>query len=200
MNDKTTHFGYQQVDWDEKAKRVGSVFDSVAERYDIMNDVMSFGLHRLWKRVALEYTALRKGQHALDLASGTGDLALVMAKMVGQTGSVILSDINERMLTHGRQKLDENGLYENVDYVLANAEALPFASNHFDCLTIGFGLRNVTDKEQALREMARVIRPGGRVVVLEFSKPISPVISQLYDLYSFTALPAMGKLIAKDAD
>ena len=200
MNEKTTHFGYKQVDRDQKQKLVGTVFDSVAERYDVMNDVMSFGTHRLWKRVALEHTALRKGQHAVDLASGTGDLAMAMAKMVGTTGSVILSDINERMLTTGRQKLDEHGIFNNVDYALANAEALPFASNHFDCLTMGFGLRNVTDKEQALREMSRVIRPGGRVVILEFSKPISPMISRAYDLYSFTALPAMGKLIAKDAD
>ena len=195
-----THFGYQQVPTEEKARLVGRVFDSVASRYDVMNDAMSFGIHRLWKRVALEYTGLRPGQRALDLASGTGDLALKMAGMVGARGLVILSDINPNMLTEGRAKLDNAGVMGNVGYALANAQYLPFPSNHFDCVTIGFGLRNVTDKAMALQDMARVIKPGGRVVVLEFSKPISPIISKVYDFYSFTALPTLGKLIAKDAD
>jgi demethylmenaquinone methyltransferase/2-methoxy-6-polyprenyl-1,4-benzoquinol methylase len=195
-----THFGYRQVPVEEKAKLVGRVFDSVANRYDVMNDAMSLGIHRLWKRVALENTGLRAGMRALDLASGTGDLALKMAGMVGEKGLVILSDINQSMLSEGRAKLDNVGVVGNVDYCLANAQFLPFPSNHFDCITIGFGLRNVTDKGMALREMARVIKPGGRVVVLEFSKPISPMISKAYDLYSFTALPALGKILAKDAD
>ncbi len=195
-----THFGYQQVPTDEKIRLVGRVFDSVASRYDVMNDAMSFGIHRLWKRIALEHTGLRPGMRALDLASGTGDLAMKMAGMVGARGQVILSDINPNMLAEGRAKLDNAGILGNVDYALANAQYLPFPSNHFDCVTIGFGLRNVTDKAMALREMARVIKPGGRVVVLEFSKPISPLISKAYDLYSFSALPVLGKLIAKDAD
>lgn len=195
-----THFGYQQVPTEEKVRLVGRVFDSVASRYDVMNDAMSFGIHRLWKRIALEHTGLRPGMRALDLASGTGDLAMKMAGMVGARGQVILSDINPNMLAEGRAKLDNAGILGNVDYVLANAQYLPFPNNHFDCVTIGFGLRNVTDKAMALREMARVIKPGGRVVVLEFSKPISPLISKAYDLYSFSALPVLGELIAKDAD
>lgn len=195
-----THFGYRQVPVEEKAKLVGRVFDSVANRYDVMNDAMSFGIHRLWKRIALEHTGLRAGMRALDLASGTGDLALKMAGLVGSKGLVILSDINQKMLLEGRSKLDNSGVVGNVDYCLANAQHLPFPNNHFDCVTIGFGLRNVTDKAMALREMARVIKPGGRVVVLEFSKPVSPLISKAYDLYSFTALPALGKVLAKDAD
>lgn len=195
-----THFGYRQVPESEKVKLVGQVFDSVANRYDVMNDAMSFGTHRLWKRIALEHTGLRRGMKALDLASGTGDLALKMAGLVGDKGQVILSDINAHMLNEGRAKLDNAGVIQNVDYCLANAQYLPFPNNHFDCVTIGFGLRNVTDKAMALAEMARIIKPGGRVVVLEFSKPISPIISKAYDLYSFTALPALGKLLAKDAD
>lgn len=195
-----THFGYRQVPESEKVKLVGQVFDSVANRYDLMNDAMSLGIHRLWKRIALEYTGLRRGMKALDLASGTGDLALKMAGLVGKEGRVILSDINAHMLGEGRAKLDNAGVIQNVDYCLANAQYLPFPSNHFDCVTIGFGLRNVTDKAMALAEMARVIKPGGRVVVLEFSKPISPLISKAYDLYSFTALPTLGKILAKDAD
>ncbi|MGC8697985.1 MAG: bifunctional demethylmenaquinone methyltransferase/2-methoxy-6-polyprenyl-1,4-benzoquinol methylase UbiE [Halothiobacillus sp.] len=199
MTEKT-HFGYTQVPLEDKAKLVGQVFDSVANRYDVMNDAMSFGIHRLWKRVALEHTGLRRGMHALDLASGTGDLALKMAGLVGEKGFVVLSDINQSMLSEGRAKLDNAGVVGNVDYCLANAQYLPFPSHHFDCVTIGFGLRNVTDKGMALKEMARVLKPGGRAVVLEFSKPISPLLSKAYDLYSFTALPALGKILAKDAD
>lgn len=199
MTEKT-HFGYTQVPVEEKAKLVGRVFDSVANRYDVMNDAMSFGIHRLWKRIALEHTGLRRGMKALDLASGTGDLALKMAGLVGEKGLVILSDINQSMLSEGRTKLDNAGVLGNVDYCLANAQYLPFPSHAFDCVTIGFGLRNVTDKGMALKEMARVLKPGGRVVVLEFSKPLSPLISKAYDLYSFTALPALGKILAKDAD
>ncbi|MHB8919901.1 MAG: bifunctional demethylmenaquinone methyltransferase/2-methoxy-6-polyprenyl-1,4-benzoquinol methylase UbiE [Halothiobacillus sp.] len=195
-----THFGYRQVPIEEKAKLVGQVFDSVANRYDVMNDAMSLGIHRLWKRVALEHTGLRRGMKALDLASGTGDLALKMAGLVGGKGLVVLSDINQSMLNEGRAKLDNAGVVGNVDYCLANAQYLPFPSNSFDCVTMGFGLRNVTDKGMALAEMVRVLKPGGRAVILEFSKPISPLISKVYDLYSFTALPALGKILAKDAD
>ncbi len=199
MTDKT-HFGYRQVDHDDKVKLVGQVFDSVANRYDLMNDAMSFGVHRLWKRIALEHTGLRRGMKVLDLASGTGDLAKQMARIVGPDGLVVLSDINPNMLSHGRAKLDDAGIVVNVDYALANAETLPFPDNYFDCVTIGFGLRNVTDKDKALAEMARVIKPGGRAVVLEFSKPVNPMIGKAYDFYSFTALPVMGKVLAKDAE
>ncbi|MFP4154193.1 MAG: bifunctional demethylmenaquinone methyltransferase/2-methoxy-6-polyprenyl-1,4-benzoquinol methylase UbiE [Halothiobacillaceae bacterium] len=194
-----THFGYRKVAADEKARLVGGVFDSVADRYDLMNDVMSFGIHRLWKRVALEHSGLRRGMRALDLASGTGDLARRMASMVGREGMVLLSDINFSMLRNGRRKLDDHGVIGNVDYLISDAESLPFPDNHFDVVTIGFGLRNVTRKERALAEMYRVLRPGGRVLVLEFSRPVNPLLGKLYDGYSFTALPAMGKLLVNDA-
>ncbi|MFP4295006.1 MAG: bifunctional demethylmenaquinone methyltransferase/2-methoxy-6-polyprenyl-1,4-benzoquinol methylase UbiE [Halothiobacillaceae bacterium] len=194
-----THFGYRKVAADEKARLVGGVFDSVADRYDLMNDVMSFGIHRLWKRVALEHSGLRRGMRALDLASGTGDLARRMASMVGREGMVLLSDINFSMLRNGRRKLDDHGVIGNVDYLISDAESLPFPDNHFDVVTIGFGLRNVTRKERALAEMYRVLRPGGRVLVLEFSRPVNPLLGKLYDGYSFAALPAMGKLLVNDA-
>ncbi|HHO81639.1 MAG TPA: bifunctional demethylmenaquinone methyltransferase/2-methoxy-6-polyprenyl-1,4-benzoquinol methylase UbiE, partial [Halothiobacillus sp.] len=175
-------------------------FDSVADKYDLMNDVMSLGIHRIWKRVALEHTGLRRGMRALDLASGTGDLARLMASLVGKDGLVVLSDINFNMLKKGRAKLDDLGVIGNVDYAIANAELLPFPDNHFDAVTISFGLRNVTHKEQALKEMYRVLKPGGRVLVLEFSKPVNPLFAKIYDIYSFTALPLMGKLLANDAE
>lgn len=195
-----THFGYRKVTEDEKARLVGGVFDSVADKYDLMNDVMSLGIHRLWKRVALEHSGLRRGMRALDLASGTGDLARRMAAMVGQEGLVLLSDINFSMLRNGRRKLDDHGVIGNVDYLLSDAESLPFPDNHFDVVTIGFGLRNVTRKERALKEMHRILRPGGRALVLEFSKPVNPLLGRLYDGYSFTALPALGKLLVNDAE
>ncbi|MGC9457220.1 MAG: bifunctional demethylmenaquinone methyltransferase/2-methoxy-6-polyprenyl-1,4-benzoquinol methylase UbiE [Halothiobacillaceae bacterium] len=195
-----THFGYRKVTEDEKARLVGGVFDSVADKYDLMNDVMSLGIHRLWKRVALEHSGLRRGMRALDLASGTGDLARRMAAMVGQEGLVLLSDINFSMLRNGRRKLDDHGVIGNVDYLLSDAESLPFPDNHFDVVTIGFGLRNVTRKELALKEMHRILRPGGRALVLEFSKPVNPLLGRLYDGYSFTALPALGKLLVNDAE
>ncbi len=199
-DDKTTHFGFEQVGWNEKVRRVGAVFDSVAEKYDVMNDVMSLGIHRLWKRFAIELSGVRKGSHVLDLAGGTGDLAARLAGIVGTDGEVVLVDINAAMLEHGRARLLDGGIAGNVRFVQANAECLPFQDNHFDCITIAFGLRNVTDKDAALRSMYRVLKPGGRLLVLEFSKPTLPGLAPLYNLYSFKLLPLMGKLIANDAE
>ena len=195
-----THFGYKTVNKAEKQARVADVFTSVAKKYDIMNDLMSFGIHRLWKRYAISLSGVRAGQHVLDIAGGTGDLAKVFSREVGRNGKVVLSDINAAMLEVGRERLINAGC-NNVDFVLANAETLaPFDDNSFDLLTISFGLRNVTDKDAALKSMYRVLKPGGRLLVLEFSKPIFEPLSKAYDLYSFTALPIMGKLIANDAE
>ncbi|KPJ82125.1 MAG: ubiquinone biosynthesis methyltransferase UbiE [Gammaproteobacteria bacterium SG8_30] len=192
-------FGYEQVPPEQKAGRVRGVFDSVADSYDLMNDLMSGGLHRLWKRFTLTQTGLRPGQRALDVAGGTGDLASGLARQVGDEGLVVLSDINWAMLSRGRDRLLDEGFTGNVRYVQANAERLPFADASFDCITIGFGLRNVTDKPTALASMRRVLRPGGQLLVLEFSHPAAG-IKPFYDLYSFRILPAMGRLVAKDAD
>ncbi|OQX38680.1 MAG: bifunctional demethylmenaquinone methyltransferase/2-methoxy-6-polyprenyl-1,4-benzoquinol methylase [Oceanospirillales bacterium LUC14_002_19_P2] len=204
MTDKhskeTTHFGYKTVDRDDKQKLVAEVFQSVAGKYDLMNDLMSMGVHRLWKRFTIEMSAARPGQKILDIAGGTGDLTAKFSKIVGEQGLVVLADINDAMLEVGRDKLTDAGVCGNVDYVQANAEDLPFADNTFDCITIAFGLRNVTDKDKALRSMNRVLKPGGRLLVLEFSKTDNPLLSKLYDAYSFTALPVMGKLIADDAE
>lgn len=198
--EETTHFGYQTVRKSEKQQKVADVFTSVAKKYDIMNDLMSFGIHRLWKRYAISLTGVRSGQHVLDIAGGTGDLAKVFSKEVGRTGKVVLSDINAAMLEVGRERLINSGC-NNVDFVLANAETLePFADASFDLVTISFGLRNVTDKDAALRAMYRVLKPGGRLLVLEFSKPKYQPLSKAYDLYSFTALPLMGKLVANDSE
>jgi len=193
-----TDFGYERVPLSDKQRRVRGVFDSVAGRYDLMNDLMSGGAHRLWKEFTLSLTGLRAGQHALDVAGGTGDLAVGLAKQVGKSGMVILSDINAAMLGEGRDRLLDSGLVGNVSCVLANAERLPFADAQFDCVTIGFGLRNVTDKAAALADMRRVLRPGGQLLVLEFSQPVVPLLKPLYDLYSFRVLPMLGKLVAKD--
>ena len=198
MSDSTTDFGYQQVPATEKAARVRAVFDSVAGNYDLMNDLMSAGAHRLWKRFTLAQTALRPGQRALDVAGGTGDLAAGMARQVGPGGLVILSDINAAMLAVGRDALLDRGHVGNVRFSLANAECLPFPDSSFDCVTIGFGLRNVTDKAAALRSMARVLKPGGQLLILEFSKPVAPGLKPLYDAYSFSVLPWLGKVVAKD--
>ncbi len=199
-DDKTTHFGYKQVPVGEKAGHVRAVFDSVADRYDLMNDLMSLGVHRLWKRQTVELAGVRRGQRVLDLAGGTGDLAERFAGIVGPAGEVVLTDINAAMLTRGRDRLVDLGLVGNLHYALVNAEALPFPQDHFDCVTIGFGLRNVTHKQRALDEMFRVLRPGGRALVLEFSHPTSRPLQKAYDLYSFTVLPALGRLVAGDAD
>jgi demethylmenaquinone methyltransferase/2-methoxy-6-polyprenyl-1,4-benzoquinol methylase len=195
----TTDFGFEEVAWDEKAGRVRGVFDSVAGRYDLMNDVMSAGLHRLWKRFTLAQTGLRPGQCALDLAGGTGDLAAGMARRVGREGHVVLADINAAMLERGRDRILDAGLAGNIAYTQANAEALPFAADSFHCITIGFGLRNLTDKDAALRSMHRTLKPGGRLLILEFSQPVLPGLKPVYDLYSFRVLPLMGQLIAGDA-
>ena len=200
LTDDTTDFGYERVKTAEKARRVREVFDSVAAQYDLMNDLMSGGLHRLWKRFTIELSAVRSGHTVLDIAGGTGDLAAKFSKLVGADGKVILADINAAMLSVGRDRLIDKGALSNIDVVQADAQFLPFDDNSIDCITIAFGLRNVTDKAKALRSMHRVLKPGGRVLVLEFSKPTSPLLSKVYDAYSFSALPAMGKLITDDAD
>ena len=200
MSDNKTHFGYKQVDADKKAGLVADVFSSVAGKYDVMNDVMSFGVHRLWKKIAMSHTGLKKGQRALDVAGGTGDLTVYISKQVGPTGEVIISDINPDMLEQGRRRLIDQGIAGNIKFVEANAEELPFEENSFDCVTIAFGLRNVTDKDKALRSMYHVLKPGGRLLILEFSKPVLPGLNQVYDFYSFKLLPLMGKFIANDAD
>ncbi len=197
MSDKT-HFGYKTVDSDKKESLVAGVFDSVASKYDLMNDVMSFGIHRIWKKIAMMHTGLKKGQRALDVAGGTGDLTIAMSKQVGADGEVVISDINPAMLEQGRRRLLDKGIAGNVSFVEANAEDLPFVDNSFDCVTIAFGLRNVTHQEKALASMYRVLKPGGRLLVLEFSKPVLPGLSRAYDFYSFNVLPLMGRFIAKD--
>jgi len=196
---KTVDFGYEKVSPEEKTARVRGVFDSVAGNYDLMNDLMSGGLHRLWKRFALAQTGLRPGQRALDVASGTGDLGAGLARQVGKEGLAVLTDINREMLSRGRDRLVDRGLAANVAFVLANAETLPFPDRSFDCVTIGFGLRNVTDKPAALVAMRRVLKPGGRLLVLEFSKPTLEILKPAYDAYSFNVLPRLGGIIAGDA-
>jgi len=196
----STHFGFETVNTAEKAGRVRQVFDSVASRYDIMNDLMSFGVHRLWKRYAIELAGVRKGQKVLDLAAGTGDLSARFAGLVGPTGEVVFSDINAAMLEQGRQRMANDGLVGNVRYVQADAQYLPFPDNHFDCVTIAFGLRNVTDKQLALNSMYRVLKPGGRLLVLEFSKVDMQPLKTTYDFYSFKLLPKIGKFVANDEE
>jgi len=195
MSQDKTHFGYQQVGEDEKARRVGDVFKSVAPSYDLMNDLMSLGLHRLWKRFAIEMSGVRAGSKVLDVASGSGDLAAAFARRVGPTGVVWMTDINGAMLEVGRDKLVDAGIFAPL--ALCDAEKLPFPSESFDCVSVAFGLRNMTHKDRALAEMARVARPGGRVIVLEFSKPWKP-LQGAYDAYSFGVLPRIGKYVARD--
>ncbi len=196
----TTHFGFKTVDVDQKQELVAGVFHSVAQKYDLMNDLMSFGVHRLWKRFTIELAAVRPGFQVLDIAGGTGDLTRAFSRRVGPQGQVVLADINDSMLKVGRDRLTDQGISGNVRYVQANAEALPFADNQFDLVTIAFGLRNVTDKARALRSMHRVLKPGGKLLVLEFSKPQSELLSKLYDFYSFKALPLMGQMVTQDAE
>jgi demethylmenaquinone methyltransferase/2-methoxy-6-polyprenyl-1,4-benzoquinol methylase len=196
--DKTTHFGFQSVPTGEKAGRVREVFDSVADKYDLMNDLMSFGVHRLWKRHTIELSGVRKGQRVLDLAAGTGDLSARFSGLVGSDGLVVFSDINAAMLTRGRDRMADQGHVGNLEYVQADAQHLPFPDDHFDCVTIGFGLRNVTDKQLALNAIFRVVKPGGRLLVLEFSKPTNKPLEKAYDLYSFNLLPKIGRLVTND--
>lgn len=197
MPSENTHFGYQTVPRADKARHVRDVFDSVASTYDIMNDLMSGGLHRLWKRYTIDQAAVRPGQKVLDLAGGTGDLARQFTRVVGTTGQVILADINLKMLLEGRKQLVDAGVAGNLSITQADAEQLPFATATFDCITIAFGLRNVSDKQAALRSMFRVLKPGGKALILEFSKPID-VLQPAYDFYSFKVLPLLGKIVAND--
>ncbi|MBT2970242.1 MAG: bifunctional demethylmenaquinone methyltransferase/2-methoxy-6-polyprenyl-1,4-benzoquinol methylase [gamma proteobacterium symbiont of Ctena orbiculata] len=199
-DEKTTHFGYQEVPVNEKAGRVREVFDSVANKYDLMNDLMSFGVHRLWKRHTIELSGVRKGQRVLDLAAGTGDLSARFSGLVGNEGLVVFSDINAAMLQLGRERMVDQGRVGNLQYVQADAQHLPFADNYFDCATIGFGLRNVTDKQLALNAIFKSLKPGGRLLVLEFSKPTNKSLEKFYDLYSFGILPKIGKLVTDDEE
>ena len=196
----TTHFGFQQVAVTEKNKKVAAVFDSVATKYDVMNDLMSFGLHRLWKRFALDMTTVRAGDNILDLAGGTGDLSKQLASKVGTNGRVYLADINAAMLQQGRDRLLDEGISGNIHYLQVNAEILPFKKNSLDAVMMAFGLRNVTHKEKALAAIYHVLKPGGQFSILEFSTPIYPGLQTLYDLYSFNVLPKLGKWVASDAD
>jgi demethylmenaquinone methyltransferase/2-methoxy-6-polyprenyl-1,4-benzoquinol methylase len=198
--EKTTHFGYREVAAREKAGMVREVFDSVADSYDLMNDLMSLGVHRLWKRDFASNSGIGIGDKVLDLAGGTGDIAALMSKRVGINGRIVLSDINEAMLNVGRQRLEDQGIVNNIRYAIANAEHLPFDSGEFDAVTIAFGLRNVTDKSAALREMFRVLRPGGKAMILEFSEVQPEPLKAIYNAWSFGALPILGKLIADDED
>lgn len=197
---KTTHFGYKEVEADAKAGMVADVFHSVAARYDLMNDLMSGGIHRIWKRFTIELSGVRPGNRVLDIAGGTGDLAAKFSRIVGPEGTVVLADINASMLAVGRDKLLDGGFQGNIEFVQADAQYLPFPDDSFDCITIAFGLRNVTEKETALASMLRVLKPGGRLLVLEFSKPENELLSRAYDTYSFRVLPLMGRLVANDAD
>ncbi|PKM38086.1 MAG: bifunctional demethylmenaquinone methyltransferase/2-methoxy-6-polyprenyl-1,4-benzoquinol methylase UbiE [Gammaproteobacteria bacterium HGW-Gammaproteobacteria-10] len=199
-NENTTHFGFKQVAKEEKVQMVRSVFDSVAGKYDIMNDLMSFGIHRIWKRIAVQLSNVRSGESVLDLAGGTGDLTMLFEKRVGKKGQVVLADINAEMLRNGRDRLIDHGIIGNIRFAQVNAECLPFEDNSFDCVCIGFGLRNVTDKDAALRSMYRVLKPGGRVIVLEFSHPTDKLTEKVYDFYSFNLMPKIGKFVAKDEE
>jgi len=200
MDQKTTHFGYKTVNVEEKAGKVADVFHSVASNYDLMNDLMSAGVHRLWKRMTIEMSGVRPGNKVLDIAGGTGDLAAKFSPIVGTDGYVVLADINDSMLKVGRDRLMDIGVVGNVKFSQADAQHLPFPDNTFDIITIAFGLRNVTDKDLALKSMLRVLKPGGRLLILEFSKPGNPLLSKIYDTYSFSILPKLGKLFADDGD
>jgi len=196
----TTHFGYRDVAVEEKEQLVRGVFDSVADNYDLMNDLMSMGVHRLWKRHFIAISNIQPGQRVLDVAGGTGDITALIRKRVGASGSVVLSDINESMLEVGRKRLEDRGIVGNIEYSVANAEKLPFPDGEFDAVTIAFGLRNVTDKDAALREMFRVLKAGGRAMILEFSRVEFEGLKKIYDAYSFGILPKLGKLVADDEE
>lgn len=200
QEEKVTHFGFESIEWEEKEKKVAKVFHAVAGKYDFMNDLLSFRMHRLWKWFTIEVGQIRQGYRVLDLAGGSGDLTRLLSKKVGPKGEVILADINASMLMVGRDRLLDEGLYENLHFVQANAEALPFATNHFHCITMAFGLRNVTDKETALRSIYKVCKPGGKIMILEFSTPVSSSVHSLYDWYSFNIMPKLGGYFANDAE
>lgn len=199
-DEQHTHFGFQTVAVQEKQGKVAAVFHSVAQQYDVMNDLMSLGIHRWWKWVTIEIARMRPGQRVLDLAGGSGDLAKLLAQAVGPSGEVFLADINASMLAKGRDRLLDNGWAQSIHYVQANAECLPFTENYFDGITMGFGLRNVTNKEAALRSMYEVCRPGGKLMILEFSAPVLPGLQPIYDWYSFHILPKIGQWVAKDEE
>ena len=198
-SNKTTSFGYETVTEEQKTEKVKEVFDSVATNYDLMNDMMSIGVHRLWKRYMLTKTGLKIGMKALDVACGTGDIASLLREQVGESGLVVMTDINESMLEEGRSRLLDRGKLKNIEVMQADAENLPFDENHFDCITIAFGLRNVTVKENALKSMHRVLKPGGKMLILEFSKP-NEMLSPIYDLYSFNILPKLGEWVSNDRE
>ncbi len=201
MSDQnTTHFGYEQVKVEEKAERVAGVFHSVAAKYDLMNDLMTGGVHRIWKKFTIELSGVRPADSVLDIAGGTGDLTAKFSRIVGEQGKVVLADINDSMLKVGRDRLTDKGIAGNVQYLQTDAQYLPFPNNTFDCITIAFGLRNVTDKDIALRSMNRILKPGGRLLVLEFSKPQNSLFEKVYDAYSFNILPRIGKLVTNDKD
>ena len=197
---ETTHFGYREVPLADKTGLVHGVFESVAGNYDLMNDLMSMGVHRFWKRHFVSTSGFNTGQHVLDLAGGTGDIAALISRKVGASGSVTLSDINQAMLEVGRSRLEDKGIVGNIRYAIANAESLPFPTQSFDAVTIAFGLRNVTDKDKALRQALKVLKPGGKLHILEFSKVRPEPLKKLYDGYSFGILPILGKLVANDAE
>jgi demethylmenaquinone methyltransferase/2-methoxy-6-polyprenyl-1,4-benzoquinol methylase len=198
--EKTTNFGYEQVTEGEKVGRVRDVFDSVAERYDLMNDLMSLGVHRLWKWFAITQGGVKEGDIVLDVAAGSGDLSRSFAERAGPSGRVVVTDINKAMIEEGRRRLADAGVIGNLDFVQADAERLPFVKNHFDCICIGFGLRNVTRKAAALESLYECLRPGGRLLVLEFSKPVTPLLEKLYDAWSFNIIPRLGAAITGDRD
>jgi demethylmenaquinone methyltransferase/2-methoxy-6-polyprenyl-1,4-benzoquinol methylase len=197
---KKTHFGFQEVDEEQKQSLVGEVFRSVAGNYDVMNDAMSLGVHRAWKWYAIAQSGVKKGHKVLDLAAGSADLSIRFAQKVGDEGQVFVTDINPDMLEQGRQRMADAGIAGNIEFCLVNAENLPFPDNYFDCITISFGLRNVTHKDVALKEMQRCVKPGGRVLVLEFSQPINEGFRRLYDAYSFNVIPKLGELISNDRE
>lgn len=199
-NNEKTHFGFRDVNVEEKQNLVGEVFHAVAGKYDLMNDAMSMGAHRLWKWFTISQSGVRSGHKVLDLAAGSGDLSLEFAKKVGRTGHVTMTDINPSMLEVGREKLTNKGIVGNIDYAIVNAEQLPYPDNHFDCISISFGLRNVTHKEVALKEMARCLKPGGKALVLEFSKPTTAWLEKAYDAYSFNVIPKLGKWLVNDEE
>lgn len=198
MNSKSTDFGYQKIAPEDKTRRVSEVFRSVASNYDLMNDLMSFGAHRFWKRQAVYLSGIKKGQSVLDVAGGTGDLSILFHRRVGKEGSVLVTDINSAMLQEGRNKFLDEGIISGIDFVQANAEVLPFVNNSFDCISIAFGLRNVTDKQKAISSMFEKLRYGGCLIILEFSKVKLSTLERLYDAFSFNVIPKIGKFVAKD--